>query len=138
MPFLMTALTRGAPMDGSDPPSLARWFDLLDDQARAVRAWNRLFTSYDAVIAPTIGITAFAHDDTPVTERMLNVDGHETRYGMQMAFPALAAFPMLPATAVPVGKDPDGLPIGAQVIADSWKDHQAIAVARAAHALLRE
>jgi amidase len=137
MPLLMTALTRGVPMDGSAPPSLAAWFDLLDHQARAVRAWRRLFTRYDALIAPTIGITAFPHDDTPVTERMLEVDGKMTRYGLQMAFPALAAFPGLPATAVPVGKDSAGLPIGAQVIADGWKDHNAIAVARAAHALLR-
>jgi amidase len=138
MTLLMTALSRDAPMDGSAPPSLTLWFDLLDHQARAVRAWNRLFTRYDAVIAPVFGVTAFPHDDTPVTERMLDVDGQVTRYGLQMAFPALAAFPMLPATAVPVGKDPAGLPIGAQVIADSWKDHTAIAVARVAHALMRD
>ena len=131
MTLLMTALSRGVPMDGSAPPSLTDWFDLLDHQARAVRAWNRLFTRYDAVIAPALGVTAFPHDDTPVTERMLEVDGQMTRYGLQMAFPALAAFRVLPATAVPVGKDPAGLPIGAQVIADSWKDHTAIAVARA-------
>jgi amidase len=138
MPLLMTALSRGVPMDGSAPPSLTDWFDLLDDQARAIRAWSRLFTRYDAVIAPALGIAAFPHDDTPVTERMIEVDGQMTRYGLQMAFPALAAYPGLPATAVPVGKDPDGLPIGAQVIADSWKDHQAIAIARAVHALTQE
>ena len=85
-----------------------------------------------------MGITAFPHDDTPVTERMIAVDGRMTRYGLQMAFPALAAYPGLPATAVPVGTDPAGLPIGAQVIADSWKDHTAIAVARLAHALMQE
>jgi amidase len=138
MPLLMTALSRGVPMDGSAPPSLTDWFDLLDHQARAIRAWNRLFTRYDAVIAPVLGVTAFPHDDTPVTERMLDVDGRATRYGLQMAFPALAAYPGLPATAVPVGTDPAGLPIGAQVIADSWKDHTAIAIARVAHALMRE
>jgi amidase len=137
MPLLMTALSRGVPMDGSAPPSLSHWFDLLDEQARALRAWRRLFTRYDAMIAPALGITAFLHDDTPITERMIEVDGRPTRYGLQMALPGLAAFPGLPATAVPVGKDPDGLPIGAQVIADAWKDHQAIAIARAAHALLR-
>jgi len=138
MPLLMTALSRGVPMDGSSPPSLTDWFDLLDHQARATRAWNALFTRYDAVITPALGITAFPHDDTPVTERMIAVDGRMTRYGLQMAFPALAAYPGLPATAVPVGTDPAGLPIGAQVIADSWKDHTAIAVARLAHALMQE
>jgi amidase len=82
-----------------------------------------------------LGVTAYPHDDTPVTERHISIDGQDTRYGLQLAFPALASFPMLPATAVPVGKDADGLPIGVQVIADLWRDHQAIAVARAVHRL---
>jgi amidase len=138
MQLLMTALTRGAPQDGAEPPSLGAWFDLLDQQARAVRAWQALFADYDAVIAPALGVTAYPHDDTPVTERHLSVDGQDTRYGLQLAFPALASFPMLPATAVPVGADPDGLPIGVQVIADLWQDHKAIAIARAVHALARK
>ena len=133
MQLLTTALTRGAPPDGGTPPALSLWFDLLDQQARAVRAWQALFADYDAVIAPAFGTTAYRHDDTPVTERRLAVDGEDTRYGLQLAFAALASFPMLPATAVPVGADADGLPIGVQVIADLWQDHKAIDVARAAH-----
>jgi amidase len=137
MQLLMTALSRGVPRDGSAPPTLGAWFDLLDHQARAVRAWSALFAEYDAVIAPVFGVTAFPHDDTEVTQRTLMVDGAPTRYGLQLAFPALATLPMLPATSVPVGADADGLPIGVQVIADGWKDHQAIAVARLAHRLMR-
>ncbi|MEA3042220.1 MAG: amidase [Sphingomonadales bacterium] len=136
MQLLMTALTRSVPPDGSEPPSLTSWFDLLDHQARAVRAWRALFAGYDAVIAPAFGVTAYPHDDTEVTQRTLMVDGQPTRYGLQLAFPALATFAMLPATAVPVGADPDGLPIGVQVIADQWHDHQAIAVARLVHGLM--
>lgn len=137
MQLLMTALSRNLPPDGSEPPSLNQWFDLLDHQARAVRAWAALFAEYDAVIAPAFGVTAYPHDDTEVTQRSLMVDGQPTRYGLQLAFPALATFAMLPATAVPVGTDPEGLPIGVQVIADAWKDHQAIAIARQVHALMR-
>ena len=40
------------------------------------------------------------------------------RMALQIAFAGLANYPILPATCVPVGKDPDGLPIGVQVIAD--------------------
>jgi amidase len=136
MEILMTALSRGVPQDGSAPPTLKAWFDLLDLQARAVRAWGALFAQYDAVIAPAFGVTAYPHDDTLVTERSLMVDGETTRYGLQLAFPALASLPMLPATAVPVGTDPDGLPIGVQVIAGRWRDHQAIAIAREVNALV--
>jgi amidase len=137
MPLMMTALTRGRPRDGA-PPTLPQWFDLLDAQARSVRAWRKLFAHYDAVLAPAFGVTAYPHDDTPVSERMLDVDGSPARYGLQLAFAALATFPMLPATAVPVGEDAAGLPIGIQVIADQWRDHQAIAIGRQVHALMQQ
>src|SRR3546814_20329124 len=94
------------------------WFGLLDAQTRNARAWQRLFAHYDAVIAPAWGTTAFPHDDTPITERRLDVDGEDTQFGLQLAWPGLATFPMLPATSVPIGKDAEGLPIGVQVIAD--------------------
>ena len=137
LPFLVAALGRGAGMDGA-PVEIGAWFDHLDAQARAIRAWNDFFTRYDAVIAPVFGVTAFPHDDTPTTERELIIDGAPTSYGVQLAFPGLAAFPGLPATAVPVGRDKDGLPIGVQVIADHWQDHKAIAIARAVHRLMSE
>jgi len=135
--YLMTAIGRGVPIDGSPAPTLPAWLDMVDNQARAVRAWNALFESYDAVIAPVLGVTAYPHDDTPMAERKLAVDGQPTSYGLQMAFPALANFPMLPGTSVPVGTDPDGLPIGVQVIAGLYRDHDAIALARLVHGLMR-
>lgn len=136
MHLLNIAMTRGAATADRPAPTLAEWFGLLDDQARCKRAWNRLFASYDAVIAPTLGSTAFPHDDTPLAQRQLMIDGDVTPFGVQFAFPGLATFPMLPATSVPVGTDPDGMPIGVQVIADTYQDHTAIAVARAAHDLV--
>src|SRR3546814_7057895 len=61
------------------------WFGLLDAQTRNARAWQRLFAHYDAVIAPAWGTTAFPHDDTPITERRLDVDGEDTQFGLQLA-----------------------------------------------------
>jgi amidase len=136
MHMLNIAMTRGAAQQGRPLPSLADWFGLQDEQARNVRAWERLFHRYDAVIAPAWGTTAFPHDDAPITERRLNIDGEDTQFGLQLAFPGLATFPMLPSTSVPVGRDADGLPIGLQVIAASNQDFTAIAVARTAHDLV--
>lgn len=135
--MLNIAMTRGAQQPDRPPPTLADWFMLGDEQARNARAWARLFSEYDAVIAPAWGTTAFPHDDTPITERTLMIDGEPTRFGLQLAFPGLATFPMLPATSVPVAKDANGLPIGVQVIAAANRDFTAIAVARAAHELVR-
>ncbi len=135
--MLNIALSRGISLDDSPPPTLARWFDLHDQQTRNHRQWRRLFEQYDAVLAPALGTTAFAHDDTPLGDRRIAIDGEDTKFSHQFVFPGLATFPMLPATSVPVGTDADGLPIGIQVIADAWKDHTAIAVAKAAHDLVR-
>ncbi len=138
MRMLLTAMSRGGPPPGGGPATtLDGWFGLLDAQAKCRRDWGRLFGTYDAVIAPIWGTTAYPHDDTPLGERMLMIDGTPTPAGLQMALPGLATFPMLPATSVRVGSDADGLPIGVQVIADYNHDWTAIAVARAAHGLMR-
>jgi amidase len=137
MKMLNITIARGAAQDGSEPTTLVEWFDLRDEQARNQRAWNRLFASYDAVIAPTLGVTAFPHDPTPLPKRMLDIDGEQTPFGRQFAFPGLATFPMLPATSFPIGFDPDGMPIGVQAIADTYLDHKAIAVARLAHGAMQ-
>lgn len=136
--MLLTAMARGAPPHGGGPATtLGDWYGLIDAQAKCRRDWGRLFGDYDAVIAPIWGTTAYPHDDTPLGQRMLMIDGNATPAGMQMALPGLATFPMLPATSVRIGTDPDGLPIGVQVIADYNHDWTAIAVARVAHELMR-
>lgn len=134
MRILTVAMARGQPGPGG-PPSTPM-IVLLDRQAQCQRAWRRLFRHYDAVIAPAWGTTAFAHDDTPLPDRIAMIDGAPSPFGLQVAYPGLATFPLLPATSVPVGVDADGLPIGLQIIADRYADHTAIAVARAAHDLV--
>jgi len=126
---------RGPQPPGREQPTLATWLHLHDEQARIQRQWRRLFETYDAVIAPTVGMTAFPHDDTPLPQRRIAIDGEDTPFLRQFAFPGLATFPMLPATSVPVGRDGDGLPIGVQVIADLYQDRTALALAREAHQL---
>ena len=138
MQFLMTAIGRGVPIDGSSPPTLAAWLGMIDRQARAIRAWTAFFEDYDAMIAPVVGVTAFPHTDTPMDQRIMEIDGITAPYGLQMAFPALGNYPNLPGTSVPVGRDADGLPVGVQVLADRWRDHDAIALARWVHALMAE
>lgn len=132
--MLNIAMSRRAPLpEGQEPPRLETWHHLHDEQARIQRQWRRLFQRYDAVVAPTVGMTAFPHDDEPLATRGLDIDGERTTFFHQFAFPGLATFPMLPATSVPIGHDADGLPIGVQVIADVYADRTAIAAAKAAH-----
>ena len=134
--MLLAAMSRGLPEPGAPPLTPARWAEMFDAQARCIRDWLRLFAAVDAVIAPCWGTTAFPHDDTPMAQRLLDIDGDATAFGAQLAYPGLATYPNLPSTSVPVGTDPLGLPIGVQVIAAPYHDHTAIAVARVAHDLV--
>ena len=90
------------------------------------------------LIAPIFGTTAYPHSDVLPFERLLDVDGVATPYGAQLAFPALGNYPNLPGTSVPVGTDVGGMPIGVQILADRWRDHDAIALARLVHELMAE
>ena len=137
MHLLNVSMTRRNPDPTRPPTTLEQWLTLLDVQARNRRRWRALFDRYDVVFAPVIGHTAFAHDDTPIAQRRIAIDGVDTPMGAQFAFAGIATFPGLPATSVPIGHDRDGLPIGLQVIADTYQDHTAIAAAKAAHDLVR-
>lgn len=127
---MLTAITtRGAP--GATPIDAHAWMGLLDEQARAARAWAALFKDIDIVLTPMFGVPAFPHDDNPVwAERTLEIDGKATPYGVQVAWPGVATFPGLPATAVPIGKTKEGLPIGVQVIANHYEDRTSLGFAK--------
>lgn len=136
MRMLAIAMARGAAPEGGTAATLPQWFSMLDDQARNTRAWTRLFEEFDVVFAPALGSAAFAHDDTDLRQRLLPIDGEQTFFSLQFAWPGLATYPGLPSTSVPIGRTAEGLPIGMQVIAGLNRDHNAIAAARLAHELV--
>jgi amidase len=130
MRMLAVAMARGLSPPSGEPATLFQWFGMLDDQARNTRAWTRLFEEFDVVFAPVLGSVAFPHSkEMDLRRRTLEIDGVETPFGLQFAWPGLATYPGLPSTSVPIGTKGD-LPINMQVIAAPHRDHTAIAVAR--------
>jgi amidase len=128
--MLMPITTRGAP--GQKPIDVNRWFTLLDIRMKLQRQWRALFEQFDVVLTPPFGVTAFPHtDEEDWSKRALRIDGEDTPYGAQLAWPGVATFPGLPAVAAPVGKDDEGLPIGVQIIAARYEDRMALAFASA-------
>jgi amidase len=79
---------------------------------------------FPVLLCPVASIPAFRHD-----ERTWSVEGQSVSYldavRYTQWFNALAA----PAAVVPVGKSPEGLPIGVQVVARPFQDETALAVA---------
>jgi amidase len=107
------------------------WLALDTMRRRMQSQWHSLFREWDAVIYPSAATTAFAHDHSePIEARQLEIDGG--------IFPFLDACFIwadpastcgLPATAIPVERSPQGLPIGVQVIGPYLEDRTTIALA---------
>jgi amidase len=105
---------------------------LVAEGARAqLRAqWRTLFESFDAVICPIMPTPAFPHDHSPEQEkRHIEIDGKEFVYPDQMAWPGVANLTGLPATSVPLGLSPDGLPVGAQIVGPWLEDRTPLKLA---------
>ncbi|WP_439377220.1 amidase [Amycolatopsis lexingtonensis] len=105
---------------------------LVANQGRELHrhAWRRLFTEFDAVVCPITPTPAFPHDHHPnPMERRIAVDGTEYPYFDQLVWAGLATMPGLPATAVPAGRSPEGLPVGVQLIGPMFEDRTPLRLA---------
>jgi amidase len=127
---MLTAITtRGAP--GAKPIDAHVWMELGDKQMRLARQWREVFDDVDVVLMPSFGVPAFPHDDTQDwSQRTLTIDGETTRYGAQLAWPGVASYPGLPATAVPIAKTKAGLPVGIQVLGPMFGDRTTLALSQ--------
>ncbi len=127
--MLNAVMTRGSP----SPSQLTvhAWMDMQDGQLVTRRAFARLFEDFDVILAPAFGRTAYPHDASPdAPARKLLIDGRETPYFDQLAWPGIATLTNLPATAAPIGFASDGLPIGVQIIGPAFEDRTTIHFAR--------
>jgi amidase len=105
---------------------------LLADGARArLRAqWRALFESFDAVICPIMPTPAFPHDHSSTPDqRRINIDGKDYPSTDQLACPGIANLTGLPATAVPIGRSPEGLPVGVQIVGPWLEDRTPLKLA---------
>ena len=105
---------------------------LVADGARTrLRAqWRELFKSFDGVICPIMPTPAYPHDHSEDQEkRRINIDGRDYIYPDQLAWPGIATLPGLPATAIPIGFSPEGLPVGVQIVGPWLEDRTPLKLA---------
>jgi amidase len=105
---------------------------LMADGARTrLRAqWRELFRTFDAVICPVMPTPAYPHDHSEDQEsRRINIDGNDYVYSDQLAWPGIATLPGLPATAIPIGFSPEGLPVGVQIVGPWLEDRTPLKLA---------
>ncbi|WP_337185538.1 amidase family protein [Phenylobacterium sp.] len=126
--LLNAAMSRGSP--AGTTLNAHDWMNLQDAQLAYRRQWDGVFEAFDVVLTPAFGTVAFRHVDEPDnSKRVLRIDGRDTGYFDQLAWPALALLPNLPATVVPVDVSPEGLPVALQVVGPYLEDRTAIAFA---------
>ncbi|MFI2281019.1 amidase [Nocardia beijingensis] len=92
--------------------------------------WRQLFAEFDAVVCPITPSPAFPHDHNPdLLGRRIDIDGVEYPYLDQLVWAGLATMPGLPATAIPAGRSPEGLPVGVQLIGPMFEDRTPLRLA---------
>ena len=137
----MKQLLKNSAIDDKDPRvrqargaliSHKDWLRVNELRLRIKAMWDEFFQSYDVLLCPVTFTTAFDHDHNPdLLGRYITVDGAERHYSEITTWPSVATISQLPATVVPIGHSPVGLPIGMQVIGPYLEDYTTIAFARA-------
>jgi amidase len=94
-------------------------------------AWRDFFGRYDVLLTPIAATAAFPHDHNPdPDQRTIAVNGKMRRYNEQIFWSAPASVSYLPATAAPIGRTAEGLPVGMQIVGAAGEDLTTIAFAR--------
>jgi Asp-tRNA(Asn)/Glu-tRNA(Gln) amidotransferase A subunit family amidase len=80
--------------------------------------------NYPVLLCPVASVPAFRHG-----ERRWNIDGKTVEYLDAWSYTEWFNLLGMPAAVVPVGKSPEGLPIGVQIVARPWEEEGVLAVA---------
>jgi amidase len=106
------------------------WVTADNGRIRLRAQWRELFKTFDAVICPIMPTPAYVQDHSPEQEkRRINIDGKDFPYSDQLAWPGIATLPGLPATAIPTGFSPQGLPVGVQIVGPWLEDRTPLKLA---------
>jgi amidase len=93
------------------------------EQQRARAAWRAAFQELDVFLMPTNFVAAFPHDHSdPLQARRLTTHAGLRPYTDLFFWIAFASIACLPATAAPIGRTAEGLPVGLQILGPYLED----------------
>jgi Asp-tRNA(Asn)/Glu-tRNA(Gln) amidotransferase A subunit family amidase len=102
---------------------------LLDAWVRRDAARAQFFAQmqrYPILLCPVAAVPAFRHG-----ERSWQVEGKTVNYLDAWSYTEFFNLLGNPAAVVPVGRSPEGLPIGVQIVGRPWEEEQVLSVAAA-------
>lgn len=129
--------SRAARRARAESMSHREWLQLDAERRRLQRRWEALFLSVDVLLCPVAPVTAYPHDPKPERvadidhriARTIEVNGQPRPYLDQLVWTTLVGMARLPATVAPVGRAPNGMPVGVQIVGPALHDHATIAFA---------
>ncbi|WP_280234910.1 amidase [Nocardia cyriacigeorgica] len=106
------------------------WVEANNRRELHRRSWRQLFAEFDVVVCPVTPTPAYPHDHSGgLEDRRIDIDGVEHPYFDQLVLAGVATMPGLPATAIPAGRSPEGLPVGVQLIGPMFEDRTPLRLA---------
>ena len=107
------------------------WVQLDEVRSRLRRQWAAFFERWDLLICPVATTPAFKQNQQGFRwQRMVQVNGREQPSTTSLFWAGYTNLCGLPATAVPLGLSPEGLPIGAQICGPVFADPVCLRFAR--------
>jgi amidase len=107
------------------------WLAANEERERLRARMHELFRETDVLLLPVNQLPAIPHMPEPsMPERTLTVNGKTIPYTDLLGWIAPATMCKLPATVVPVGRTPDNLPVGIQIVGSHLEDHTTLDFAR--------
>ncbi len=106
------------PLDGRD------WLNTMIGRDALREKLLRQMEKFPILLCPVCAVPAFHHG-----ERSFTVQGQKVHYLKAMSYSQWFNLLGFPGVVVPVGRSPEGLPIGVQVVGRAWEDEAVLAVA---------
>jgi len=120
-------------MAGKNSGALSSFADWQQQNFRrlAYRAqWQAYFNQVDVFLSPVAFTAAFPHDHSePQDQRTIATSAGPRHYMDMLNWIAPATLTGCPATVAPVGRTPQGLPVGIQIMGPFWEDATSITFA---------
>jgi len=114
-----------------------QWLSHNESRQQMRRKFEDFFEDHDVLLMPVMPCVAIRHDHSePMAGRVVQTQLRERPYWEINRWMAPAGVCYLPATVIPVGVTPSGMPVGIQIAGPYLNDRTTLAFAAAAEELL--
>jgi amidase len=108
-----------------------QWFAANEERWRMRARFAEFFESWDVLLCPIAARPAFPHDQKRARpDRRVEVNGRLEDYNDQLFWAGFFGILGLPATVIPMGQAPSGLPVGLQIVGPYLQDRTTLEFAR--------